>query len=160
IAIDDLIQDPVETVSGFASIPHPRIPLPADLYRSFGYDRTNPMGVNLANDQQLQSLAADGNAAARPDWPAPPLVPGASIGGADIAVTNPADRREIVGQWKAADSAAVDQALKNAVAAHDAWDATPAASRAAILEHAAQLLEERMPQYIALCTKEAGKTIP
>jgi RHH-type proline utilization regulon transcriptional repressor/proline dehydrogenase/delta 1-pyrroline-5-carboxylate dehydrogenase len=38
--------------------------------------------------------------------------------------------------------------------------ATPAASRAAILEHAADLLEQRMPQYIALCTKEAGKTIP
>src|SRR5690606_1585296 len=40
------------------------------------------------------------------------------------------------------------------------WDATPAASRAAILEHAADLLEQRMAQYIALCTKEAGKTIP
>ncbi|MEI2457013.1 bifunctional proline dehydrogenase/L-glutamate gamma-semialdehyde dehydrogenase PutA [Lysobacter firmicutimachus] len=159
IAIEDLIQDPVETVSGFDSIPHPRIPLPADLYRSFGYDRTNSMGVNLANDQQLQSLAAAVNAAVG-DWRAAPLVPGATVQGPDIAVTNPADRRETVGQWKAADSATVELALKNAVAAQEAWDATPAASRAAILEHAAQLLEERMPQYIALCTKEAGKTIP
>ena len=54
----------------------------------------------------------------------------------------------------------VEKALQNAVAALPAWDATPAASRAAILEHAADLLEQRMPQYIALCTKEAGKTIP
>src|SRR5690606_23136090 len=30
----------------------------------------------------------------------------------------------------------------------------------AILEHAATLLEQRMPLFIALCTKEAGKTIP
>jgi len=89
-----------------------------------------------------------------------PLVPGATPGGPDITVTNPADRRETVGTWRAADAATVEQALRNAEAAQPAWDATPAASRAAILEHAATLLEQRMPQYIALCTKEAGKTIP
>src|SRR3970282_40642 len=35
-----------------------------------------------------------------------------------------------------------------------------ARSRPAILEHAADLMEARMPMFIALCTKEAGKTIP
>jgi RHH-type proline utilization regulon transcriptional repressor/proline dehydrogenase/delta 1-pyrroline-5-carboxylate dehydrogenase len=160
VAIDDLIRDPVETVSAFDSIPHPRIPLPADLYRSYGFDRTNSMGVNLANDQQLQALAAQVNAATTQEWRAAPLVPGANVTGPNIAVTNPADRRETVGQWQAADSATVELALKNAVAAQGAWNATPAASRATILEYAAELLEQRMPQYIALCTKEAGKTIP
>ncbi len=160
IAIDDLIRDPVETVSAFDSIPHPRIPQPVDLYRSFGIDRTNSMGINLANDDQLRALAEQVNAATRTDWRAAPLVPGAKVAGASIAVTNPADRRETVGQWQAADSATVEQALKNAVAAQDDWNFTPAASRAAILEHAANLLEERMPQYLALCTKEAGKTLP
>jgi len=160
VAIDDLIQDPVRTVEGYASIPHSRIPLPVDLYRSYGIDRSNSMGVNLANDDQLRTLAEAVNAAATQAWRATPLVPGARAGGADIAVSNPADRRQVVGQWQPADSDTVELALKNAVAAHDAWNATPAASRAAILEHAANLLETRMPQYIALCTKEAGKTIP
>ena len=118
------------------------------------------MGVNLANDDQLRTLAEQVNAATKSDWRATPLVPGANVAGATIAVTNPADRRETVGQWQAADSATVELALKNAVNAFDAWNATPAASRAAILEHAADLLEQRMPQYIALCTKEAGKTLP
>ena len=36
----------------------------------------------------------------------------------------------------------------------------PAGARAAILEHAADLLEARMPAYMAMCTKEAGKTLP
>ncbi|MDI9237874.1 bifunctional proline dehydrogenase/L-glutamate gamma-semialdehyde dehydrogenase PutA [Lysobacter sp. LF1] len=160
IAIDDLIHDPVATVSAFESIAHPRIPQPLDLYRSFGIDRTNSMGINLANDDQLRALAEQVNAAARSDWRAAPLVPGAKTIGPDIAVTNPADRRQTVGQWQAADSATVEKALQNAVAAHDAWNATPAASRAAILEHAADLLEQRMPQYLALCTREAGKSIP
>jgi RHH-type proline utilization regulon transcriptional repressor/proline dehydrogenase/delta 1-pyrroline-5-carboxylate dehydrogenase len=35
----------------------------------------------------------------------------------------------------------------------------PAVSRAKILEHAAGLLEARLPEFIALCTKEAGKTL-
>ena len=160
VAIDDLIRDPVEQVSGFDPIAHPRIPLPVDLYRSHGHTRSNSMGVNLANDDQLRTLADAVNAAARSDWRAAPLVPGANVSTPALPVTNPADRREVVGHWQPADAACVELALRNAVAAHDAWNATPAASRAAILEHAAELLEARMPAYIALCTKEAGKTIP
>ncbi|MEQ1514062.1 MAG: bifunctional proline dehydrogenase/L-glutamate gamma-semialdehyde dehydrogenase PutA [Lysobacteraceae bacterium] len=165
VSIDDLIHDPIDTVSRFDTIPHPRIPLPVDLYRSYlaldsSNDRDNSMGLNLANDAQLRTLADQINAAVTGDWRAAPLVPGASVSGASIAVTNPADRRQTVGEWQPADSATVEKALQNAVAAQPAWDAMPAASRATILEHAAKLLEDRMPQYIALCTKEAGKTIP
>ncbi|HSR64686.1 MAG TPA: bifunctional proline dehydrogenase/L-glutamate gamma-semialdehyde dehydrogenase PutA, partial [Xanthomonadaceae bacterium] len=75
IAVDDLIQDPVETVSAFESIAHPRIPQPVDLYRSFGIERNNSMGVNLANDDQLRTLAEQVNAATKSDWRAAPLVP-------------------------------------------------------------------------------------
>jgi RHH-type proline utilization regulon transcriptional repressor/proline dehydrogenase/delta 1-pyrroline-5-carboxylate dehydrogenase len=159
VAIDDLIRDPVETVAGFDSIPHPRIPLPVELYRSQGFERDNSMGINLANDDQLRDLAQQVNASTA-DWRAAPLVPGARTSGPDIAVTNPADRRQTIGQWQAADAETVEKALQNAVAAQPAWDALPAASRAVILERAADLLEARMPQYIALCTREAGKTIP
>jgi RHH-type proline utilization regulon transcriptional repressor/proline dehydrogenase/delta 1-pyrroline-5-carboxylate dehydrogenase len=165
VAIDDLVRDPVDVVAGFMTgstpgVAHPRIPLPRDIYRAHGQDRDNSMGLNLANDDQLRTLAAQVNAAARGDWRATPLVPGARPAGATTIVNNPADRRETVGQWLAADSATVELALRNAVAAQPAWDALPAASRAVILERAADLLEQRMPQFIALCTKEAGKTIP
>lgn len=159
VAIDDLIRDPVEVVSGFESIPHPRIPLPVDLYRSQSHDRSNSMGVNLANDAQLAALAEQIQAHAGP-WSAGPLVPGATSRGETIEVTSPADRRVRVGQWQAADTATVEQALRNATDAHADWNAMPAASRAAILEHAADLLEARTPEYIAMCTREAGKTIP
>ena len=178
VAIEDLIRDPVETVSSFDSIPHPRIPLPVDLFRSQAAsshastlhastphsDRKNSMGANLANDQELRTLAAQVNAAVekagRHGWHAAPLVPGAVVSTNAVPVANPADRRQTVGQWQPADSAIVEKALQNAVAAQLAWDHTPAASRATILEHAANLLEQRMPEYIALCVKEAGKTIP
>ncbi|MFC3269311.1 bifunctional proline dehydrogenase/L-glutamate gamma-semialdehyde dehydrogenase PutA [Vulcaniibacterium thermophilum] len=159
VPVAELVRDPVETVSNFASIPHPRIPLPVDLYRSHGLDRTNSMGINLANDQHLHRLAAEMNAAIRGDWHAAPLVPGGSATAERLPVTNPADRREVVGHWQPADAALVERALSNAVDAQPAWDMTPAASRAAILEHAADLLEARMPAFMAMCVKEAGKTI-
>lgn len=164
VAIDDLIRDPVETVAAFESIPHPRIPLPRDLFRQQPApiptsDRDNSMGANLANDNDLRALAERVNAAVKP-WKAAPLVPGAVAVGTALPVTSPADRRQNVGEWQPADAATVDKALHNAVAAQPAWDRTPAASRAAILEHAATLLEQRMPEYIALCVKEAGKTLP
>ena len=168
VSIDDLVRDPVETVAGYdrtsTPISHPHIALPVDLYRSQAegrseYLRDNSMGINLANDAQLRDLA-DRIAAANGPWSAVPLVPGAVHSAQKIAVTNPADRRQVVGHWQPADAAAVEQALVTAVAAQPRWDATPAASRAAILEHAATLLEARIADYMALCTREAGKTIP
>ena len=159
VAIEDLIRVPVEAVSSFASIPHPKIPLPADLLRSQNQNRKNSMGANLANDQELRQLAEQLNAAIKP-WKAAPLVPGAVIASDALAVTSPADRRQTVGHWQPADTATVDKALTNAVAAQPAWNRTPAASRATILEHAADLLEARMPEFMALCVKEAGKTLP
>ncbi len=159
VSIDELIRDPVEAVSSFASIPHPKIPLPVDLLRSQNHDRNNSMGINLANDNALRALAGQLNAAVKP-WQAAPLVPGATPAGASVAVTNPADHRDVVGHWQAADSATVQQALANAVAAQPAWNRTPAASRAAILEHAADQLEARIAEFMALCVKEAGKSLP
>src|SRR5690606_16729231 len=66
VSIDDLVRDPVEVVAGFDPVPHPRIPLPVDLYRSHGIDRSNSMGVNLANDDALRALAEIGRASCRP----------------------------------------------------------------------------------------------
>jgi RHH-type proline utilization regulon transcriptional repressor/proline dehydrogenase/delta 1-pyrroline-5-carboxylate dehydrogenase len=151
----DLVADPVATVAGFATIPHPRIPRPSAL---FAPERTNSMGVNLANDIELASLAAGVNSAVK-NWNATPLVPGGKSSAAAIKVTNPADRRQQIGTWQPADAALVERALANAEAAFAKWDRTPAASRARVLEHAADLMEQRLPELVALCVKEAGKTL-
>jgi len=44
--------------------------------------------------------------------------------------------------------------------AQAAWDATPATTRAACLERAAELLEERRGLFLSLLVREAGKTLP
>lgn len=107
------------------------------------------MGANLANDNDLRALAERINASVKP-WRAAPLVPGAVVSGNALPVTNPADRRQTVGEWQPADSAAVEKALANAVAAQPAWDRTPAASRAAILVANTQFPANTVAELVAL----------
>ncbi|MEO9214558.1 MAG: bifunctional proline dehydrogenase/L-glutamate gamma-semialdehyde dehydrogenase PutA [Rhodanobacter sp.] len=167
VPVRTLVADPCETVRSFASIPHPRIPLPVNLYgenaalaqHSNFVSRKNSMGVNFSNDNELKAMADVVNAHAGP-WVAAPLVPGANANGPTVQVTNPADRRQTIGSYVSADSATVDKALANAVVAQANWDRLPAASRAAILEHAADQLEARRGEFIALCVREAGKSLP
>ena len=172
LPVRDLVADPCETVRRFAaanhgSYAHPRIPLPVNLYgenaapaqHSNSVSRKNSMGVNFSNDNELKALAEAVNAKSG-TWTAGPLVAGAQGNGVAVQVTNPADRRQNVGSYVAADTALVDKALANAVAAQPDWDRLPAASRAAILEHAAELLEARRGEFIALCVREAGKSLP
>jgi RHH-type proline utilization regulon transcriptional repressor/proline dehydrogenase/delta 1-pyrroline-5-carboxylate dehydrogenase len=154
--VEDLVRDPVDLVRGFESIAHPKIPLPLALY---GQHRKNSMGVNIANDIELKALAGAVNAAIKP-WSAGPLVPGYRATGTSTLVTDPTDRRRQIGAVQHADAGAVARAVDNAVAAQPAWDALPAASRARILEQAADLLETHRAELIALCVREAGKTIP
>ncbi|GIX34991.1 MAG: bifunctional protein PutA [Lysobacteraceae bacterium] len=153
---ETLVTDPRRTVAGFESISHPKIPLPVALY---GDGRKNSMGIHLANENELRRLGEAMNRAVR-SWTAHPLLAGGETGnGETVDVRYPADRRRQVGTYRKANAADVDRALAAAVAAQPAWDRLPVASRAAILEHAADLLEARMPEFMALCTLEAGKTI-
>jgi RHH-type proline utilization regulon transcriptional repressor/proline dehydrogenase/delta 1-pyrroline-5-carboxylate dehydrogenase len=143
-------------VRAFASIPHPRIPLPVNLY---GELRKNSMGMNFANDNELHELADAVNRHSGP-WTAAPLVAGGATAGTKVEVTDPSDRRRIIGTVENTDPALVDRALTAAVKAQPAWDRLPAASRAAILEHAAEQLEHNRAEFIALCVREAGKSLP
>jgi RHH-type proline utilization regulon transcriptional repressor/proline dehydrogenase/delta 1-pyrroline-5-carboxylate dehydrogenase len=156
LPIKDLVADPVDIVRGFASKPHPRIPQPIGL---FGEQRKNSMGVNFGNDNELKALA-DAVGAVKVNLNATPLVPGATLSGEKQAVTDPSDRRRQIGTKQQADAATVERALANAVAAQPAWDQLPAASRAKILEYAADLIEQRRAEFVALLVREAGKTLP
>jgi len=75
-------------------------------------------------------------------------------------VVSPADTRETVGLTRDATADEIRGALQSAHEAQPAWDATPAAERAACLTRAAQLLQARRGQFLSLLVREAGKTLP
>ncbi|HEV2112317.1 MAG TPA: bifunctional proline dehydrogenase/L-glutamate gamma-semialdehyde dehydrogenase PutA [Gammaproteobacteria bacterium] len=157
VPVEAIVADPVAEVEALSVKPHPRIPLPADIY---GPSRKNSQGINLADQLRLAKLAADMKKAFAREWSAAPIVGGKVLPGKEKPSLNPVDNRETVGMIREADADAIRQAVDVAVAAQPAWDMTPAAERARILRKAADLFEEHHAELMALCVREAGKSIP
>jgi RHH-type proline utilization regulon transcriptional repressor/proline dehydrogenase/delta 1-pyrroline-5-carboxylate dehydrogenase len=150
--IAEIIADPALRVAALKAKPHPRIPLPQELY---GRERANSRGVDLSDPAALRRLARAMDAAAGP-WRAAP----AGGLGRERAVVEPRDTSRAVGAVVEASPADIERALAAALAAWPAWAARPAEARAEALERAASALEERTAELMALCVREAGKTIP
>jgi len=154
--IDDIIADPLAKAAALPRKPHPRIPPPASLY---GTERRNSRGLDLSDPASLRPLARAMAASSGP-WRAAPVVGGAAAGGGGgRAVLDPADRRRQVGAVAEAQGEDIERAVAQAAGAAPGWDATPADERAACLERAADLLEDEMAELMAMCVREAGKTV-
>ena len=159
LPLDRLIADPVETAKTIEPLgaPHPKIAQPRDILGT----RRNSQGLDLSNEQQLASLSAALLASADRSWRAVPLLAdGPAGGGEGVALRNPANRNDIVGQVIEATPAQAVLAVNHAVAAAPIWQATPPAERAQCLLRAADLLESRMPLLLGLIVREAGKSLP
>uniref|UniRef100_UPI00076156B1 trifunctional transcriptional regulator/proline dehydrogenase/L-glutamate gamma-semialdehyde dehydrogenase n=1 Tax=Pseudomonas sp. NBRC 111140 TaxID=1661055 RepID=UPI00076156B1 len=161
ISIQELVADPVASIErmgtqeGSIGLPHPRIPLPRDLY---GNERANSAGIDMANEHRLASLSCAMLATAHNDWKAAPLLACAASDSAAVPVLNPADLRDVVGHVQEATVADVDNAIQCALNAAPIWQATPPAERAAILERTADLMEAEIQPLMGLLIREAGKT--
>jgi RHH-type transcriptional regulator, proline utilization regulon repressor / proline dehydrogenase / delta 1-pyrroline-5-carboxylate dehydrogenase len=157
VPVTAIVSDPVAEVEALAMKPHPRIPLPADIY---GAKRRNSRGVNLTDLAVLGQLAQDMQKAMQREWTAAPIVGGKVYEGKQKPSLNPSDNRQTVGIIHEADADTIRKAVDIAAAAQPGWDMTPAAERARILRRGADLFEERAAELMALCVREAGKSIP
>ena len=157
VPIAAIVADPVAEVESLQSKPHPRIPLPRDMYGDY---RRNSRGVNLTDVAVLDKLAGEMDAAMKKEWHAAPIVGGKELEGKAKPSLNPTDNRDTVGLIYEADAEAIKRAVDIAAKAQPAWDATPAGKRADILARAAELYEQHAPELMALCVREAGKSIP
>ncbi|WP_122563133.1 bifunctional proline dehydrogenase/L-glutamate gamma-semialdehyde dehydrogenase PutA, partial [Pseudomonas viridiflava] len=161
ISIQELVADPVNQIERMATqeggfgLPHPRIPLPRDLY---GSERANSSGIDMANEHRLASLSSALLATAHNDWKAAPMLGCPASEGVANAALNPSDLRDVVGHVQEATVQDVDNAIQCALSAGPIWQATPPAERAAILERAADLMEGEIQPLMGLLVREAGKT--
>jgi RHH-type transcriptional regulator, proline utilization regulon repressor / proline dehydrogenase / delta 1-pyrroline-5-carboxylate dehydrogenase len=155
--LDEIIADPIARLRKLERKPHPRIPLPVDLY---GPRRRNARGLDLSDPIVLADLATAMKAAAKRPWNAAPIVGGSEQSGPSRSLVDPADRRRTIGSVVEAGPAAIEQALRRAARAAPSWDATPATTRAAALGRAADLLEARIADFMALIVREGGRTLP
>ncbi len=75
-----------------------------------------------------------------------------------LPVLNPSTE-EVLGSLPVATDDDLDQAVKAAVAGHQAWSSTPAYARAKVLVRAAAILRERAQRIAELMTLEQGKPL-
>lgn len=146
-----LVEDPHEKLGDAAQARHPRLPLPSQIY---GPLRANSKGVEFGDRAALAALLEERDAA-RLSLEARPSVAGKN---APRDVLSPIDGA-VVGQVIETDADNARAMMAIAASAFPQWNATPVEKRAQKLERAADLIEARRGDFIALLQSEAGKTL-
>ncbi|MGM0449539.1 MAG: bifunctional proline dehydrogenase/L-glutamate gamma-semialdehyde dehydrogenase PutA [Pseudomonadota bacterium] len=155
--IEDLIGHPADALRGYSSLPDNRIPRPPEIY---GAERRNSRGHNLAVLSDLRPFQQGLERWAEHQWRAAPIVNGKRCdSNGKTKVTNPHDRQRVAGEIGWSRSDIVEDALRTAHESFEQWNQTPAEQRAKCLEAYADRLEANEHELIALCSREAGKSL-
>ncbi len=154
---EQIAADPFAAAEKQGQAHNPAIPMPDGIFRP---ERPNSRGYDIAFAETLTELEALRQPFAAPhQWSAAPLTKASGATGKPRPVVNPANPEETVGSVVEASKAAVGKAVGAALKAQPAWAARPVAERAALLTRIAQLYEENTGEFLALATREAGKTM-
>jgi len=153
-----LARDPVDYAQKNSGRPHPSIPLPSRIF----IDRENSQGLDLDDAAMLQqTMTGMKKAFEGCDIVATSIIGGTlEKAGVSTEIRNPAEREEVIGTAYDANEALVERAFMLADRAYSDWNATPALTRAQILNKIADLYEENASLLLTLCVREAGKTLP
>jgi len=159
VPVEQVVRDPVSALNDVTEQAKAtsRIREPQALY---GAERRNSDGPDWGDPAELTALQAELAKRAVQMNAGGPILGGKSVRDADVPVVAPANFLEIVGLSRDATADEINRAMEVGARAQPAWDALPAAERAACLDRAAALLEERRVQYLSLLVREAGKTLP
>jgi len=155
--VDRVVVDPITAVEAAGAGPHPRIPLPRDLY---GPARRNSMGLDLSVAAVREQLAAAITKLDDEVLEGAPIVCGAIVkDSAGQPAVSPTVVSLKIGQVWSAATADVDRAFAAAHAAQPAWDLRGGEGRAKVLRAMGDALEAARERLIAICVREAGKTL-
>jgi RHH-type proline utilization regulon transcriptional repressor/proline dehydrogenase/delta 1-pyrroline-5-carboxylate dehydrogenase len=155
VPVSAILRRPQSLIGDSRHARHPNIPRPGDLYRP---ERKNSSGIEFGHAESLAALLSRVRDGMPVNPQAKPLIEGVAIAGRVRAVRSPIDGA-IVGMVSESDEAVVRSAFVAAQAGFSAWNAMPVETRAAALDCAGDLLEERSGPLIALLQAEGGKTL-
>jgi RHH-type proline utilization regulon transcriptional repressor/proline dehydrogenase/delta 1-pyrroline-5-carboxylate dehydrogenase len=158
VPVDELIVHPTKLLMTRPSIVSPYIPLPGKIFN----DRDNSKGINLHIASQREPLMNALDKYKDTQWLAKPILGSdGTDGGASkvVDVHSPYDNSQKVGSVLHATPSMASDALVTARESFDAWSLTDVSVRAAALDKTAALLEDNRDELMALCVREAGKTL-
>ena len=157
LPVERVAENPIQKVVSTVPVSHPAIPLPRNLY---GEERVNSRGVNLASELDVIELAKLMQPFSLTRWDVEPMLARglSSNAGPSKDNINPGRLHDTIGTVRQVSEQELEGAIEDASAFTVEWDRTPGAKRAEILESAADLMEESFAEFMALATREAGKT--
>lgn len=155
--IDELVADPIRHLAGLTSKPHPKIPLPKDIY---GEVRQNSAGIDFSDSQEAKLLKDTLDTFSQHRWRAAPTVERSDPDRVTKNVTEPRHRKNTVGEVVEGTLADVDETLARARISYERWHRSSVIKRSNILRQAADLLEKNSAELMALLVREAGKSVP
>ena len=164
LKIDDLIENPHQTIDvtsrieGKVGLKHPAIPYPKHLYADH---RPNSLGIDLANDQDLEHLNHTYQQWSKVQIKATPMglrLDESVHNTESMAILNPANHQDIVGDVTETHAMQVEMALVNATEAQQDWQNLEKDQRAEYLITASNVMESRLEELMVLLSRESGKT--
>ncbi|MCF6435897.1 bifunctional proline dehydrogenase/L-glutamate gamma-semialdehyde dehydrogenase PutA [Pseudoalteromonas sp. MMG022] len=147
--VESLLPDPVETLQGLRNKFNKQIKLPIELY---GDERPNSKGLDLTDINVLTPFKENLDT-----WLNEHLIDESTVKEGYLAVRNPANHKEVVGQVRVHQSDDMRAMVENADKAFADWSQTPVKERADLLRRVADILERHHDELVAICIKEAGK---
>ena len=154
VPIETILRRPQTWIADESHARYSHIPLPRDLFAPV---RRNSAGVEFGDRASLETLLSEIRVAPQ-STSAKALIDGVAIAGRERPVKSPIDGKPI-GTVQDGDETIVASAIAAACVAFRAWNATPVADRAVVLERAGDLIEKNRGRLIALLQTEGGKTI-
>ena len=160
--VQSLTQHPVDMLSRYETLHNPQIMLPPNVFA----ERRNSIGVNIDIESEALPFEQQVAHCMQKTWQASSFINGQWLTPSENAaahyvetVTAPYDRTVEVGQITHASLDHVSEAIEGAQHAFTTWRELKPSQRAVCLEKLADLLESNLAELVALCHKEAGKTI-
>ena len=155
VPVAELTTDPVTDLAAIEPKRNPAIPLPGDLFPH----RTNSAGIDLSDPLIREPLMERVAALESRSWHAEPTFVSNAVG--EVApITMPHDLSAEIGTRRDALPEEVADAITRAEAIQPGWNALGGEKRALLLEAAADLFEDHTDEFLSLCQREAGKTLP
>jgi RHH-type transcriptional regulator, proline utilization regulon repressor / proline dehydrogenase / delta 1-pyrroline-5-carboxylate dehydrogenase len=155
VPVARLLRRPDASVGNPEAARHPALKRPPDLFLP---ERRNSAGIEFGDRTALDAVLREIEAAGAP-VEAAPIVDGEARQGRARRVVTPIDDASEIGSVIEADDTVTDAAMAAAAAGFAEWSATSAETRAAALDGASDLLEQRRGRFLHLLQMEGGKTL-
>lgn len=153
--VEEIVSDPIDDALDHYCKPHPRIPLPRDL---FAPARANSHGLNFADPNERRGLLETIARESKSTNHCHPIINGREIReGKSLNAVSPANHERGIGTvvWTPVDQ--VNEAVRHARAGFGQWRDTDVEKRAAVIEKVADLLESHCFELTASSALEGGR---